>query len=290
VVLLLSASANAQENEKKEVKKISVRDFYVQYGFSHHFHDNGYLADFRTLAPNSAFLQQDFTGYSVNTGFSTEGLHIRTDHILCSMVGIKFRDKEKTGFLANPELGVGLDYFSGSILRGTLYKQDHFNIDTLTTPQGYTINNADSMITNGYEMRYYTGQLLLDIDLIYRTNPDARYSLYAGAGITSGFSIMAHTDIQKFKSNFIENSTHSSVISASSEMHIEKNRNKTNFGFSAYIPVGFDLRVGRKSKFLEHLHIYYELRSTIYTVMIPELRIVTQASLQHFIGIRISRN
>ncbi|HPS71758.1 MAG TPA: hypothetical protein PLM70_05865 [Bacteroidales bacterium] len=64
--------------------------------------------------------------------------------------------------------------------------------------------------------------------------------------------------------------------------------NNNNFGFSAYIPLGVDFRIGKKRDFWKRIHLFYELRPNINVTYIPNLRSITNTSINHGIGCKIS--
>jgi hypothetical protein len=69
---------------------------------------------------------------------------------------------------------------------------------------------------------------------------------------------------------------------------IEEFPNKNNFGFSAYIPLGINLRLGNKIEFWKKVNLFYEIRPNINITYVPELRTVTNAFLQVGCGFRIT--
>jgi hypothetical protein len=286
-VLLISYNTLviAQAHDSTLVKRLSIRKFYFQSGLSDNKKANGTLNDFRKLAPTSVLLNRDFTGYQEAQGIiteTTEGLDLFTDHLFCFMAGIKFRNKKKTDYRPIPELRTAISFFSGTALRGNLYKQVRKPCDSL--------NHIDSLITNIYMMRYHTKQLRLDIDLIFRTNPALRWSVYGGVGGAAGFSVNAQTDILAFHSRWKVQGEHNLLSGGSYPSEKEQFQRKNNLSLSAYLPVGVDFRLGKKSELMKRMHVYYELRAVISKVIINDLQTTSQTGLQHFIGLRISRD
>ena len=73
-----------------------------------------------------------------------------------------------------------------------------------------------------------------------------------------------------------------------SNIKTEYYKNKNNFGFSAYIPMGIDFRIGRKRKFWKQIHLFLELRPGINGTSIPELRTIVNSSMQYGFGLKVS--
>jgi hypothetical protein len=291
--LLLSTIAlttSGQELQPKAIKKISINDVYIQTGFYSENNTNGTLADFKKLAPQSALLQNNLTDFYESSGFSTT-----TNNMFSIMLGLQFSDKEKASYKANPLLRLGVSYFSGTSITSGFYKEERFPYDTLTSSQtGQTIF-IDSINTKNYSMNYSSEQLRLDASLIFRTNPEARWSLFAGIGVNAGLSINANTAIyfNRYESSdtrFINGNTSSYSYSNTDNSKTENFQNKSNFGLSTYIPMGVDLRLGKKNEFWKRTHLFYELRPGVNITSIPELGTITNSSIQHGLGLRVTWN
>jgi hypothetical protein len=287
-VLTLPLTIFGQEEQTKTVNKISISEIYIQTGFFSERNTIGTLTDFKLLAPQSVLLNSDFTGYSSSNGFN-----LTSNTMFSVMLGIQFSDKQKTTYKKNPLLRLGVSYFSGTTLTGSLYKEDRKTYDTLTSTQTGQTVYVDSVTTKSSGMNYSSEQLRFDGSLIFRTNPEARWSLFTGIGITAGLSINANTEIYYSKSDrtetrFPSGNSSSSYSSYGGDWKTEKFRNKNNFGLSTYIPMGIDFRIGKKREFWKQTHLFYELRPGINITSIPELRTVTNASVQHGLGLKVS--
>jgi len=284
-VLLIACSAVfGQEQKTKAKKKISIHDFYIQTGIFTMRNTSGTLSDFKTLAPQSSILLNNNTvDYSPYNNFRISG-----NNVFSMMLGLQFSNK------TNPLLRLGFSYISGINLENSSNRVARKPYDTLTSSQtGQTIY-IDSVFTEQYNMKYSSEQLRFDGSLIFRTNPESRWSMFAGIGITAGFSINANTDI--FYSNYSRTETRYTTDSTSTSynysgynnMKTENFKNKTNFGASAYIPMGVDFRIGKKREFWKRIHLFYELRPCINITSIPELRTSANVGLQHGLGLRVS--
>ncbi len=281
----------AQTEPVNTVKRIRISDFYVQPNLFSERTVSGNLADFRKLAPQSEYLNLNFAGYNSSGG----AVYVNTNAMLSVMLGIKFSDKEKSKYKSNPLLRLGISYFSGRTLSNNLYKETRKTYDTLTSSQtGQTIY-MDSVSLRNYGMNYVGQQLRLDASLIFRTNPEARWSLFAGVGLTTGFSFSAFTEV--YYSNYRRSESRSANgtilstdrnFSSFESIKNERLNNKTNFGASVFLPMGVDFRLGKKREFWKRMHLYYEFRPGINVTSIPELRTFTTASLQHGLGLRVA--
>jgi len=289
VSLTVSFSVFGQEEQPKTIKRINVQDIYIQTGLFSERNTNGTLTDFKSLAPQSVILNSNMTDFSPSGGFS-----LTSNMMFSVMLGLQFSDKQKANYRANPLLRLGISYFSGTTLTGGLYKEDRKPYDTLTSAQTGQTVYIDSVNTKNYSMNYSSEQLRFDGSVIFRTNSKARWSIFTGLGITAGLSINANTDIYYSNSGRAEtrypngNTSYSYGYAGSGNYKTEKFRNKNNFGASIYIPMGVDFRIGKKREFWKRTHLFYELRPGINITSIPELRAITNASVQHGLGLRVS--
>jgi hypothetical protein len=277
-----------QEEQTKTLNKISISEIYVQTGIYSGHSSMGTLTDFKLLAPQSILLNRDFSDYS-----SSNGLILNNNTMFSVVLGIQFSDKQNTSYKKNPLLRLGVTYFSGTTLTGNLYKENTKTYDTLTsTNTGQTVY-MDSIIRKNLGMNYSSEQLRFDGSLIFRTNPEARWSLFTGIGVTAGFSFNAYSEIYFSHTNSIEarfpNGNSSTYYSHfGNDWETEKFRNKNNLAFSTYIPMGIDFRIGKKSEFWKQIHLFYEFRPGINMTSIPELRTFTNATIQNVLGLKVS--
>jgi len=179
-------------------------------------------------------------------------------------------------------------------LSGVLGNNNRKTYDSLTSGQTGQKVFLDSVTSNLYGMYYNSDQLRLDASIIFRTNPEARWSLFTGVGFNVGFSINSNTDVyySKFNDTEIRREVGSRTFSSFSSNYSENNGkserfiNKTNIAFSTFIPMGIDFRIGKTSEFWKRIHLFYEARPGINVTLIPELHTLTNVSLQQGIGLK----
>lgn len=291
-MLTITFSVFGQE-QTKSIKKISIHDVYIQTGLMSEQYTNGTISDFKALAPQSVLLNNDMKNFSQSNGFG-----LMSNPTFSVMMGLKFSNKEKTMYKANPLLRLGFSYSSGTNLIGNSYKEVRKAYDTITSSQTGEIAYVDSINTQSYYMNYNSNQLRFDGSVIFRTNPEARWSLFTGIGITAGFSINSRTDIYynnygRTETTYADGTTTSNSAngySYSNNSNTETFRNKSNFGLSTYIPMGIDFRIGKKREFWQRTHLFYELRPGINMTSIPGLQTITNATIQQGIGVKVSWN
>lgn len=287
VLMISSMTLQAQEIQTPPIRKVSISNFYVQLGLFTMLQQNGTLADFQALAPESDLLKIDFAGYTLSNGKT-----ISSNSVFSIMLGLKFGDKQKTAYKANPELKLGVSYFTGNGFSASLNRIDRKPWDTLTSSQTGGVYYLDSVTNRTTMMSYDADQIRLCASLIFRTDPKARWSLYAGIGISAGMSLHARTSVSNSTYNNteggFENQSTFSSIPSDWALETASYNNKTNLGFSTFVPMGIDFRLGKKREFWKRTHLFYELGPGVSFTVIPELRTITSVGLQHGFGLRVS--
>ncbi len=285
----LNSFAQETEEQKTIYNKVRINDVYVISGFFSNHTTNGVLADFKALAQNSALLNRDFTGFnSGGRGYYFRGSDYSRGNLFSFQVGLNFSDKEKKFFKLNPQLRLGVSYFSGAQLSAQLNREIRVPYDTLTTSQGQ-IYYIDSVNSYSYYMNYNSEQVRVHASVIFRTKPESRWSVYAGAGITAGVSFNASTTIVYDHYQYSDGGIfYSYPWNNMNEYAEEQFRNNSGFAFSAFIPMGIDFRLGKKREFWKRIHLYYEFNPSINLASIPELRTYVNAQAVQGFGIRVS--
>lgn len=288
IMALVVSNATAQQTTES-IKKIKMTSLSLLPSIFFESNNTGTIDDFYTLAPNSQILPKDLTEYSEYDYHYGNGSFAST-----ILMGFKFSNKDKSGYKPNPILRIGLTYMSGTSLSAAAYKEDKFAHDTLTSSQTGESFPVDSVSQTGYDMNYSSQQLRLDASLTYRTNPEARWSLFAGFGVTFGGTINAKTYIDYNQYSYISPSLNTHVgyynDNYEGEYKSESFINDNSLAFSAYIPLGVDFRISNKKEFWQRVHLFYEIRPTLNMTSIPELRTITNPALQHGIGLKVQWN
>lgn len=289
VLLTVSLLTFGQQANNNGIKRVSINDYYIHVGGFTSPYLKGSLADFQLLVPNSVLLNKYSTTFPVSNSFSFQDCSNSTFSVL---LGFKFSDKQKTHYNNNIQLRVGITYNSSTLLSYGMNSSEKIPIDTLTSSQTGETVFIDSVISRTLEMNYNSEQLRIDGSLIFRTNPDARWSLYSGIGLTAGMSFNAKTYLFYSKSEQIQSrepyhyNNYNNYYDGTSESEVITNN--SNFGFSAYIPLGIDFRIGKNREFWKRIHLFYEIRPNINITYIPNLKTITNSSVHQGIGLKIS--
>lgn len=285
---VLAALALAFSISSNTYAQMRLSDFSVYLG-GNTSGESGTLQDFAQLAPQSILLNKSFSGYNSYSDYSSWN----TSGRISFMLGFDFNEKENNEKSLNPQLRIGLTYTNGISLSNDQWKDEYHPYDTLTSSQTGNQTFIDSVYSDQYYMSYNSDNIVLDVSLLLRTNPETRWAFYSGAGIMAGVSINSSTHIEHYESSYIENSSGHPYYGGSYTDHnytseSETIRNKNSFLVSGYIPMGVDFRLGNKGELWKRTHLFYELRTTININSIPEIGTFTRGSVHHGIGIKIS--
>ncbi len=276
---------NDKPNDDKTKKaKLKVADAAIVLGMVFNKSPLGALTDFQKINPKSVLLNENMQGYTSSIGFvGSAGPAFNAN------LGFNIANKERTEYKSNTQLRVGIT-FSEIIMSNYLYKTDRKRADTLTSNQTGQTTYSDSVTHRSYNMDYKNQQLRIDVSIIYRTNPAARWSFFGGLGIDAGGSIMAYTDVRFSEYSTLEptNNTYNSYGNTNFADRTERIVNKNSYGYSAYLPMGIDFRVGKKKEFFKQLHLFFETRPFVNCTYIPELGSVNSVGIKNGLGLRVT--
>jgi hypothetical protein len=277
-MLLACQLGFTQDSTSSSKKKLIVTDVFLQGGsFSENLTYSS-VDDFRNLAPESRFLNQDLSNFNDQ---ASGNVFIGNPSFSAS-IGLKFRDEKGDNYRSNPLLRVGVSYFSSNPVSSGIFRNESFVVDTLvSTTTGETVL-VDSLVNEGYSMDYIADQLRLDVSILFRTNPEARWSLYGGVGIAAGISINARTEISYYSLQFDEFSN-----GGAGSFENEQFNNQVSFGLFTYLPFGLDFRLG-KNEFWKRTHLFYEVSPGLNMTFIPELNTATNIAIRNGLGLRVN--
>lgn len=275
----------SQENNKK----IKVSEFTLMPSIYLESNPSASINDFYILAPNSKLLPTSYDGYNISNYSSNSG-----GFSASALLGFKFLNKEGNTYRANPLFRAGITYTYAQNISSYANYEETTPYDTLTSNNTGNVYYIDSVTVSQLDMQYETHQVKLDVSLLFRTNPEARWSLFAGIGAQVGTSINAQTQINKYEGNYFISDLSSElsyyVQGNDSEYEIEEFMNENAFTASVYLPMGVDFRVSNKNEFFQRIHLFYEMRPALNMTSIPELRMLTNGAFGYGFGMKVNWN
>ena len=191
IACIVVTNTFCQTNDNPVKRKLKITDASIFAGMNFQSVNYGTMLDFQKMASQSLLLNQNMQGYSIPNVGGVSGPFNRNfgysgNSSLSASIGINFADKEKTKYKSNPKLRIGIVYFSQTSLSNSLYKADRKRYDTLTSVSTGQTVFYDSVTHHHYHMNYNSDQIRIDASLIFRTKPEARWSMYGGIGIEFG--------------------------------------------------------------------------------------------------------
>lgn len=272
------------QNSTIKKRKLKVVDAAIAPGMTFHISPLGSFSDFQRINPKSVLLSENMDGYTISNGFMASA-----GPTFNANLGFNIANKAKTEYKSNTQLRIGIT-FSEISMSNNLSKTDRKRFDTLTSSQTGQMVFSDSVTYSSYTMNYKTQQLRIDVSIIYRTNPAARWSVFGGIGIEAGESIMAYTDINYSEYSTVTpaNSTSGTSYSSNTPYRSEQIINKNTYGYAAYLPMGLDFRIGNKRGFFKQLHVFYEARPFVNYTYIPELGSINSVGIKSALGLRVT--
>lgn len=287
--LVFMAPLTAQNNP--DIRRFHVHDLYLLSGVNNALTNNATLNEFRELAPESALLSNDFNGFR-RQGWGWENMSYFDNQIENIMLGIEFGNKDRTAYRPNPQLRLGFSYYNSTLLQESLVREDRYTYDTLVSQRNGEIAVVDSISRQQYDIRYYSEQIRLDVSLLFSTNPEARWTLFAGVGITAGFSLNSGLEMRYGRSSWQETTFPNDRVYYNSgtweyEEETEDIKLDGNFGMSIHFPMGVGFRIGKEREFWKRLQLFYEARPGLNINTIPGYGTVNTIGGQHGMGLRV---
>jgi len=277
---LVAFGLKAQENTPPSALKIS--DGYFLAGVLMSNPNPSSVDDFRQIFPESRLLNQDFSQYENNVGYT-----FNQSSSFYAAMAIDFLDKATGQYRPNIQfrVGVGITPITGL---GSYYSNEsRFRFDTLNTSQPIYV---DSIYSRSTGMSYSASNVNLDLSFLVRTSPENRWVLYSGIGVSGGITLDSYVEINHYsnsrlQSTDIENSYYESQSSASER---EFKRMDPGFAGSVYLPLGVSYRLSEKNDFWRKVNLVVEGRPMVEWNQIPELGLYTNTTFMASFGVKIS--
>jgi len=280
--LLLWASINALHAQPKS--RIYLSDLYILTGGMHQQSLSLSLADYKLLAPESVLLKNDLSSFS--TYDSRYRNNTMGGRLFSMLAGINFARKP------NLQLRAGFTTFREDMSELSYSKVVRKAYDTLISGQTGKEYFIDSVKNTSYRIQHSRQQFRLEASLIYRTNPERRWSFHAGVGAAASFSLNSNTDIAYNFSNYTQErngelSKYDVPFYSSGYSKYESFKNKNVMSYALFAPIGLDFRVGKSHSVWSKIHIVYEVRPSMYFTKTEKTIRASQLNVQQNIGLRL---
>jgi hypothetical protein len=261
-VLLIPSFAKAQTDSTdtdngKFIRVVSISAYGGGDTYRDGFEDR---TIFQQGAPTSTLAFVDLGGYTNERGlfyFNQTGI---TNGI---NINLHLRCQQKYG-----ELRFGISHNRVNVA------SQSYSMSTVTTVDSDTLSNGeifytDSIALSSYRYNWNSDILHLNIGWIVRTDPRRWVNLYTGFGVFAGLGfngiITATQERYSHRSTYGNvNSNYSYESDFENEIIAQEQFRAPSFtSIGAYVPIGFNVRLGRRNDFLKHLTVFGEYNGAV---------------------------
>jgi len=282
-LIMLISSVHCKASPHDSSKHFFVSEIFISGSAYGQGNPKGSLENFRTLAPASGMLMQNFIGYSLYSSNYDQGAG---NPML--MLGLGFKSNHRKN---GPTYRLGLGYGNGTGMEGQYTRDNKFRIDTFTSSRTGQKIYIDSSVSETYSFDHFASLLKLDISVVWRTSTNRKMKLFAGIGCLAGTSLYAVTTIEYYKSSYVNAPFIANYNRYHTNLHTTETYHQKNQTSAAiYCPFGLDYQISKKSRFWKTLNIFMESRVQIFYKNIPELGHSIRSGIQIGFGIRKSFN
>lgn len=254
--LFAQQNSDTTARPKKLIKVVSFSLYGGGETYREGFEDRSV---FQQAAPQSSLAFADISTYNQDDGFfirygnanSSKGLNAAL-----SLHGQK-----------HSELRVGIAHSTTSYAYQSYTKESRTFIGTSTLPGGEVVT-TDSVTYASYTYGWNADIIHLNAAWILRSNPNNWVNVYTGFGGSAG---IGYNGVLEYNHSHSSEFQHSSSVGGS---HYTSNRTVISevteryraplFGaYSIYIPIGFNVRLGKRSHFLSHMALFGEYNGAL---------------------------
>lgn len=277
----------SQEIKPKKTRRMSIQELYVQPGLLLQGDRPISPENYIKINPSSLLSKFNYSDFD-NNGYNTSSAQLT----FTGLIGIKFRNKERTDYKTNPILRLGIHTGSGGNSSNYFSNNNRTPYDTLISLQTGEEFYIDSITNEFLSFNYTSRQIRLDASLILSIRPEKRWSFFYGLGFNFGVSYFSETTLSYNKSSSIDGeifeSSYYNFTSNPISNYNERKTQATNFGYSIYTPLGLNFRLGKKGGKWEKTLLYYEIRPLVNVTSIPQLQVLTSSGVQQGIGMKFN--
>jgi len=275
-------------SQEEAVSNVRVGNVYLSAG-SHTGNDELEVGDLFKLASNSEILKDDISQYDKNSFLRTgDGRYVSMK------LGLDFADKNGKAYKMNPQLQLGFTYMKSNTWNFNLRDEKRVRFDTLTSSSSSHIIFVDSIYDSKTYLDYSSENLLLDIALIYRTDPLDKWSVFGGIGLAGGVSVRAATDVHRINTSHIRyvipggNYYYYGEYNTDPQHDRETFKNEMNILAIAQLPVGVNFRVSKSDNFWKNVNLFYEMTPFLKYLNVPETGSYISVGMKHGVGLKMN--
>lgn len=222
---------------------------------------------FQQAAPGSNLAFADLSGYNDQPGFYSNVVG-RTGTTAGMNVQLHVRGTPRYS-----EIRVGVGHSVVNVSSQYYYRQTTTRVDTISMSNGDMLF-VDSVSSSNYRFDWYTDVIQLNLGWIVRSDPKRKFNVYTGMGIYGGVGFNgiieaehSHASYQRTYSEGQMNNISYTTNFTTEILVRERSRAPMLGSFGVYVPMGFNLRLGRRNNVLRHMTIYGEYNGAVQFIL-----------------------
>jgi hypothetical protein len=273
---------DSSETQKKFIRVISIAAYSGGNIYTDGYEDRTL---FQKAVPGDPMMFADLTGYNNQVYYYDYG-RVNANFTKGIMVSTRLRCQKKFS-----ELRFGISHSKEMVSNQYYLKQSTTQIGTSALPGGETLI-TDSTHESSYYYKWYTDVLSLEISWIVKSDPRKILNCYTGFGLTGGIGYNGVISV-----DHLENSYHANRSNGPSNLYYTSNAQihqqsysrsaaPTIAQFGGYIPIGFNLRLGKRHTFFSHLTLFGEYQGAMYLLTVPGVTSKLRTSSNIYGGLR----
>ena len=260
-------------------KKIKLTEGSISIGIQRDFYDSLSFQDFKAIAPNSTILTRDFSSFNFNSNHSI------------SKFDNPFSSKERRLLLGfkhskfkNGTFRIGFNHLkTTSQFSIAAFQSSIIDNDTVYTTEGNPVY-IDIYRSKSLRANTSSKKILLDFSYLHSLPEEHQMVMYSGFGLQLGMSYQS-----KISTNYNEyvGVSGSSFEPSTTVKDKEELNLKPFFLSSFYVPIGIDIRLGKKSNFMSQIHLFTEIRPAISFLKFHSTRTIFLISGNANVGLKV---
>ncbi|HLG02882.1 MAG TPA: hypothetical protein VI731_04765 [Bacteroidia bacterium] len=236
------------------------------------------LDEFKKVAPASALVQSDFSGYKSSTSLSY-GSSLDINTLFGARVAFKHLNKKKSAYSASTMFFVGANFSSIGFNGPYYFREKRSRHDTLVTGNNETYY-VDSIARDNYDFSWYASSVSLEVGQIFHTKENRLVNCWFGYGLNAGAVVGGYT-YAEYSHNSMEVLTtfnpDSVTYMANGYGYSNTNSNYTHeqvstpvvMNFRAFFPMGIALRFSRKDRLASQFAFYFQSQFGVALQKVP---------------------
>jgi hypothetical protein len=289
-LLLLSLGAAGQMIAiPQQIKLFTLTESSTSFGYHNTGQQASSLDQFRVLLGTSEIFSEIPTGLEQQESWFT--FHPFQPFVYSTALHFRIADSKRESYRRAPQFRIGISYRGGNMLSGYFTRVTEQQIDSVMNPVTGEMDYIDSLHRSNLAFNFKSEQLFLDAAMVFTTNAEKLFSVYAGAGISAGIPITSNATIGFYdghqritRTSDGEKTYHESTTLTDKEDVMPGSHHLL---LIPYVPFGINMRLGKKNPFLSQVSLFYEGRAGLYMRVLKGSDNVHNFTRHHTLGVKV---